>query len=80
MNQQEIIDKLRNLMKGSSQESVDWDSVNAASTIEDLGFDSLSVLDLIYDIQEEFKVEFDAEEMVGIRTVGDLAGFLEKKM
>ena len=80
MNQQEIIDRLRNLMRKTSQEKVDWNAVNAASTIESLGFDSLSVLDLIYDIQSEFGIEFDAEEMAGVRTVGDLANFLEKKV
>ena len=79
MTQQEIIDKLRAMMRKTSQAQVDWDSVNADSSIASLGFDSLSILDLVYDIQQEFGFDFEAEELVGIKTVGQLAAFLEKK-
>ena len=79
MTQQEIIDKLRAMMRKSSQAQVDWDAVNADSPIGALGFDSLSILDLVYDIQQEFGFEFEAEELVGVKTVGNLAAFLEKK-
>ena len=79
MTQQQIIDKLRAMMRKSSQAQVDWDAVNAESAIATLGFDSLSILDLVYDIQQEFGFEFEAEELIGIKTVGQLAAFLEKK-
>ncbi|OGV70745.1 MAG: hypothetical protein A2283_19215 [Lentisphaerae bacterium RIFOXYA12_FULL_48_11] len=79
MTQQEIIEKLRTMMRKSSQAQVNWDSVNADSAIASLGFDSLSILDLVYDIQQEFGFEFEAEELVGVKTVGQLATFLEKK-
>lgn len=79
MTQQEIIEKLRTMMKKSSQAQVDWQAVNPDSTIASLGFDSLSILDLVYDIQQEFRFEFEAEELVGVKTVGQLAVFLEKK-
>jgi len=59
---------------------VDWDSVTLESRIDSLGFDSLSILDLIYDIQQAFGIEFEAEEMIGVTTVGELADFLKKKM
>ena len=80
MTREEVIDQLRHMMKQSSQADVDWDSINDESAIESLGFDSLSILDLIYDIQQELGVEFEAEQMVSVTTVGDLATFLLKKM
>lgn len=80
MNQADIITQLRGLMRKNSQVAVNWDSVDANSTIASLGFDSLSILDLIYDIQQHFKVEFDAEEMARVDTVGKLAAFLEGKL
>lgn len=80
MSHDEIIEKLRQVMKRSSREVVDWDAVTAESSIESLGFDSLSILDLIYDIQQEFGAEFDAEELVSVKTVGELAAFLKEKM
>jgi len=80
MTRKEIEDRLRGLMKTASPVKVDWNSVTGQSQIATLGFDSLSILDLIYDVQQAFTLEFDAEEMTGIVTVSDLVDFLEKKM
>jgi acyl carrier protein len=79
MTNEEIISKLKDLLKKASPSQADWSGMTGATTIESLGFDSLSILDLTYDIQQEFKVEFEAEEMVRIKTIGDLAAFLRGK-
>lgn len=79
MTKEEIIEKLKEAMKGSTEVQVDWDSVSEETTIGSLGFDSLSILDLIYDIQQLLEVEFEAEEIVEIKTVGALADFLQSK-
>lgn len=76
MTREEIVERLRNVMKQSCPQAVDLDSVTFDTMIATLGFDSLSMLDLIYDIQQEFGVEFEAERMVGISTVGQLVDFL----
>jgi acyl carrier protein len=80
MTDNEMLLKLRHVMKQSSPEKVDWDSVDMASTIESLGFDSLTILDLVYDIQQEFGIEFEAEGLATVKTVGDLINFLKSKM
>ena len=80
MTKEEIIEKLKEAMKGSAEVQADWDSVSDETTIGSLGFDSLSILDLIYDIQQLFEVDFEAEEMVGVSTVGALADFLQSKL
>ncbi len=82
MTRQETLLKLRHSMKKSSQDKVelDWDTIGEDSTIESLGFDSLTILDLIYDIQQDFGVQFEAQEMIGVKTVGELVTFLQKKM
>ena len=67
-------------MSASSQEEVDWNSVTEESRIADLGFDSLSILDLLYDVQQAFELEFDAEDLTGIGTVADLVSFLESRL
>ena len=76
MQREELANKLRTLMQRSSESPVDWDAVKESDTIESLGFDSLSILDLIYDIQMEFGADIEAESMAGIRTVSDLLDFL----
>ena len=80
MTRQEIVEKLRVLMQKSSPKQVDWNSMTEQTDIVALGFDSLSVLDLIYDIQRGFELEFDAEQIMGVKTVGDLVTFLESKV
>ena len=67
-------------MKDASPEPIEWDSLTEATPISSLGFDSLSILDLIYDVQQAFEVDFEAEILVNISTVGELADFLEKEL
>lgn len=74
-----IVERLRAVMKRSSRVQVDWSKVDAATRIDTIGFDSLTILDLIYDIQQEFKLDFEAEEVARIKTVGELAEFLARK-
>ena len=67
MDREEALETLRQLMKETSEASggseIEWDEVEAEATIDELGFDSLSMLDLIYDIQQEFDFEFDAGDV-----------------
>lgn len=76
MKRDEAIAKLRQVMKQSAQQKTDWDAVGAETSIQALGFDSISILDLIYDVQQAFEIDFEAEELLKLRTVGDLADFL----
>jgi len=80
MTRNEILDQLRETMRVSSPEPMDWEALTEETTIGALGFDSLSILDLIYDVQQSFGVDFEAEELVNIGTVGDLADFLEETL
>ncbi|MDI6775077.1 MAG: acyl carrier protein [Verrucomicrobiota bacterium] len=75
----ETLTKLRDVMKQSSKAKIAWNAVGPDTSIQSLGFDSLSILDLIYDIQQAFGVEFEAEELARVRTVRELANFLESK-
>lgn len=80
MTHEEIIEKLRKAIKQSSAANMDWDAVTGHNTIESLGFDSLSMLDLVYDIQQEFSLEFEPEELLKIKTVDELVVFLKRRM
>ena len=80
MQREQVIARLRDAMKQSSMEDVDWSAIKEETVIGDIGFDSLSILDLIYDVQQEFGLDFDAEELVAVNTVGELADFLGKQL
>lgn len=51
-----------------------------ASITDDLGADSLDVVDLVMSIEEEFDLEFPDEEVENIKTVGDIVKYIESKI
>ena len=48
--------------------------------VDDLGADSLDVVDLVMAIEDEFGVEIPDREALGIETVGDTIKLIEKYM
>jgi acyl carrier protein len=50
-----------------------------ASFIDDLGADSLDLVELIMEMEEVFSVEIADEELEKIRTIKDVIEFLTKK-
>ncbi|REJ81213.1 MAG: hypothetical protein DWQ36_18585 [Acidobacteria bacterium] len=75
----ETFSRLVGLMRASATEEHDWDAVEPGTTTESLGFDSLSILDLLYDVEHEFGVEIEAEEVVEAKTLGDVVRLLEER-
>ena len=51
-----------------------------ASITEDLGADSLDVVDLVMSIEESFDVEIPDEDVEGIKTFGDMLKYIESKV
>lgn len=50
-----------------------------ASIIDDLGADSLDVVDLIMSLEEEFEIEIPDEDVEHMKTVGDIVKYVEEK-
>ena len=46
---------------------------------EDLGIDSLDVVDLIVIISEEFDIEIPDEAVDNIKTVGDIVAYIDSQ-
>lgn len=63
----------------SEQFDVEEDSITADTNIaDDLGADSLDVVDLLMSIEDEFEIEIPDEEVENIKTVGELVKYIEK--
>ena len=45
---------------------------------DDLGADSLDIVDMLMSIEDEFEVEIPDEEIDNIKTVGDAVAYIEK--
>lgn len=50
-----------------------------ASFVDDLGCDSLDVVELVMALEDEFDIEIPDEEVEKLVTVGDLAAYIAKK-
>ncbi len=50
-----------------------------ASFVDDLGADSLDVVELIMGLEDEFGIEISDAEAENIRTVGDAVSFISDK-
>ncbi len=48
-----------------------------SSIVDDLGADSLDVVDLIMSLEEEFDLEIPDEEIENIKLVGDLVKYID---
>ncbi len=54
--------------------------VDSASFQEDLGADSLDVVELVMALEDEFAVEIPDDEVGEIKTVGNAADYISKKL
>ena len=50
---------------------------NDTNLQDDLGADSLDVVDLLMSIEDEFEIEIPDEAIESIRTVGELVNYIE---
>ena len=71
-----VLEKVTEIL--CDQLDVDAEKVTMeASITDDLGADSLDVVDLVMSLEEEFDVEIPDEEVENIKTVGDIVKFIE---
>lgn len=58
--------------------NVPAEKVNLESRLaEDLGADSIDAVELIMNIEDEFKIQVSDEQAQSIKTVGDLVKYIE---
>ena len=53
---------------------------DTASFVEDLGADSLDIVELIMGIEEEFDIEIPDEDAEKLKTVGDAISYISQKL
>ncbi len=71
-----VFEKVREVL--CDQLDLEEDKVTMESSIvDDLGADSLDVVDLIMSLEEEFDLEIPDEEIENIKLVGDLVKYID---
>lgn len=71
-------EKVRDII--SKQLDIDPATIAMTSRlIDDLKADSLDIVELIMDLEQEFNIEIPDEELPKVQTVADIVGYLDKK-
>ena len=76
MSSEEVFDKVKEIIV--EQLGVAEDSVNTeASFIDDLGADSLDIVELIMALEEEFDIEIPDSDAEKVVTIGDVVDYIK---
>lgn len=72
-----VLEKVRDILV--EQLDVEEEKVSMeASIIDDLGADSLDVVDLVMSLEDEFDVEIPDDQVKNMKTVGDIVKYIEE--
>ncbi len=76
MERDEIFEKVKGVIV-EQLNADEQDVVEDASFIDDLGADSLDIVELVMALEEEFGISIPDEEAENIKTVSDAIAFIE---
>ena len=71
-----VFDRIRDIMV--EQLSTEGSELGKDTSFEELGVDSLDIVELTMALEEEFEIEITVDE--AMRTIGDLVDYIESKM
>ena len=67
------------LLKEYMTDEVDPNSITLESSVrDDLGLDSLAVVEMVLDVEMKFDVEVDDDDAQSLQTVGDIVKYVEQ--
>ncbi len=80
MTAEEIFKTMQDLI--AEQFAIDAEEITMESSfVDDLGADSVDLVELVMAMEEEFDVgEIDEEDLAGLKTVGDCVQYLNHKI
>lgn len=65
----------------AAQLDIDEDKITASTLIaDDLGADSLDVVELMMSVEEEFGIAISEDDVQGFKTVGDVARYIDENL
>ncbi|MDR2199745.1 MAG: acyl carrier protein [Deltaproteobacteria bacterium] len=78
MSDGDILEKVKKVVE--DQLTVEYDDIKPGSSFQDdLGADSLDLVELMIGMEEEFGIKIDDEAAQSIRTVNDAVEFIKKE-
>ena len=79
MSRQEIEEKVRAFLIDDLE--IDEEKIKDDATLkEDMGIDSLDLVDIVVIVEKNFGFKLKAEEMAGVDTYGQFCDYIERKV
>ena len=73
-----MYDRIRTYL--SQQLDIPAEEIRRDTTFESLHLDSLDMMEMIMDMEEELGVDFEMEGKLEVKTIGELADYIEEKL
>ena len=71
-----VLDKIKSIL--SAQFGIDEDQITEnTDVVNDLGADSLDVVEMMMSVEDEFGLMIEDEEIAEMKTVGDVVNYIE---
>lgn len=71
-----MFEKIRNYL--SKQLDIPVENISEDTTFESLGIDSLDIVEMVVDFEDELGVELEMNDKIS--TIGELVAFVESKL
>jgi acyl carrier protein len=74
----DIAERVKNIV--AERLNVNPEEITLETTFEDLGADSLDVMDLVMELEQEFDIEIPDEDAEKIRTIEDTINYIQSRL
>ena len=79
MNREEIIADLKALLGTQPKLKLDLNAITEGTRLDQMGFDSISILDFMYEVESRFNTRIEVADLVRMEVVRDLIDHLHGK-
>ncbi len=76
---EQILSTLKNIAKDKLELDIQKVDVNM-SVVDDLGLNSLTIFDFIYETEKTFQIELDEKSLLRVKTVSDMIELIHKSL
>jgi len=79
LGSEQILSTLKSIAQNKLELDVNKVEVNM-NVVEDLGLNSLTIFDFIYEMEKTFQIELDEKSLLKVKTVADMIELIQKNL
>lgn len=67
-------------IKEKFKEKLHLETLDTSASLKELGLDSLDIVELLLELEDEYSIHFNDTDMVEFKTIQDLLDAIEKQL